>query len=1022
MTIHNFRHLLFMLLFLLCSQGLNAQHLQATLTHYTTDDGLPSNAISHMKQDDFGYIWISTWNGLARFDGYQFTTYVTGAASHIPNLHNRIADIEVDGNQNIWMRMYDGRVFVVKRSIDKIVDPFEDYGNSEDILTFHPLMVTSSGYVLINAEGKGLYKVNYDGKKFHTELITTGDLTVSSMAEGYQNDIWLGTDKGVHRMDISNLTIERKGLFLDENVTCLYSNGYNIYAGCQSGRILSFSYGQEPKEIKHNGTTIESLFVDSHGIVWFTDARTGAVRLKPDTGDEKLFTQHLANPDMDAWWGFFEESNGIVWARMNKGGFGYYNRETDEIEYFHNDPSNPWNLSNTVNAVLALDEGVLFESTNRRSLEKLEIMRKTIERRYMHPEEGSSARNETRAIFYDKERKWLLIGNKANELFIYKDNVLQTTITHDNQGTPFGRIYGINKDSKGNYWISAKGNGVFCLTPTANGQFTTRHFVHDEQNQFSLNHNGAYITVEDNDGNIWVATYGGGVNVITKEKDKNGKQLVYNLDNVTRKFQSTSHRKVRTMALDKDGNVWAGSSDGILICSFKDKQFTINPLQASEKKPDDILLSKDIVVLARDPHGDMWVGTNSGGLAHAYAKDEDGRWLFKSYGVKDGLPGEEIHSITFDNRGTVWFATDHQICSFDTDKNIFAHFSSLDGVDETMCSECAATALPNGDLLFGTIDGYYYVERQKLMTGTANILKLRITDFWVDGELQSPRLNDTYDYYVPESKSVRLPDHNVEFAFRFAALNYQLQHRIHYQYMLEGYDTGWQTADKTRTATYSNLPAGCYRFKVKAFLLESPEKYDLRQIEVVVPPYFLLSRNAVWLYMFLAIVISLWLLFYRQRQLAKIENIRQLHLTGTAEDFDGDDEGQIFMRIQYEYLDIHISDPHLTVSELAEVSEMDPSEYAAELYRYTHMQPKEFVNSYRLRRAVNMLEQTDDSITDIAFKCGYSDIHAFNRRLSSKIGMTPAKYRDQYRAKHKKEEQEEQPAENTTDAEIIIES
>jgi AraC-like DNA-binding protein len=560
---------------------------------------------------------------------------------------------------------------------------------------------------------------------------------------------------------------------------------------------------------------------------------------------------------------------------------------------------------------------------------------------------------------------------------------------------------------------------VFCLTPTANGQFATRHFIHNEKDQWSLNHNGAYTTVEDNDGNIWVATYGGGVNVITK--DKNGKQIVYNLDNVTRKFQINTHRKVRTMALDKDGKVWAGSSDGILICSFKDKQFTITPLQPSEKEPDNILLSKDIVVLARDPHGDMWVGTNSGGLAHAYAKDEDDRWLFKSYGVKDGLPGEEIHSITFDNRGTVWFATDHQICSFDTEKCIFAPYSSLDGVDDTMCSECAATSLPNGDLLFGTINGYYVVERQKLMTGTANSLKLRITDFWIDGELQSPRLNDTYDYYVPESKSVRLPDHNTEFTFRFASLNYQLQHRIHYQYILEGYDTSWQTADKTRTATYSDLPAGYYRFKVKAFLLESPEKYDLRQIEVVVPPYFLLSRNAVWVYMFLASVIGILLMFYRQHQLTRAENIRQLHLTGTAEDFDGDDEEQIFMRIQYEYLEIHISDPHLTVSELAEVSEMDPSDYAAALYRYTHMQPKEFVNSYRLRKAVNLLEQTDDTITDIAFKCGFSDVHAFNRQLNSKIGMTPAKYRDQYRAKHKKEQQEPENNEDRTDEYEITE-
>ena len=248
------------------------------------------------------------------------------------------------------------------------------------------------------------------------------------------------------------------------------------------------------------------------------------------------------------------------------------------------------------------------------------------------------------------------------------------------------------------------------------------------------------------------------------------------------------------------------------------------------------LMSNDIVCLARDSHGNMWVGTNSGGLSRTVKKDDKGCWEFESYGIEQGLPSEEIYSITFDNKGNVWFSTEHILCSFDPQKKILTTFSSLDGVDDTMCSEGAAITLSNGNVIFGTLEGYYFVDRSKLITKKGSLLKLRITDFFLNGIIQTPRQKgQNYDYYVPESKSVKLPDANSTFSFRFAALNYQFQHRIHYQYMLEGYDDDWQNAGKDRTATYSNVPGGTYQFKVKAFLLESPENYDIRTIEVVVP-------------------------------------------------------------------------------------------------------------------------------------------------------------------------------------------
>ena len=210
----------------------------------------------------------------------------------------------------------------------------------------------------------------------------------------------------------------------------------------------------------------------------------------------------------------------------------------------------------------------------------------------------------------------------------------------------------------------------------------------------------------------------------------------------------------------------------------------------------------------------------------------------------------------------------------------------LDGVDDTLCSEDAALTMPNGKILFGTLNGYYIVDRSKLMSANGSVMRLRITDFMINGEIQSPRFSQNFDYYVPDARKVELPDHDDEFSIRFASLNYQLQHRIHYQYMLEGYEEDWHNADKTRTATYSGLPAGTYEFKVRAFLLESPDKYDLKSITVIVPQHFLLSESAVWIYMVLAAAIIITLLYIRQERRRKEEREYEDELKANQADSD----------------------------------------------------------------------------------------------------------------------------------------
>ena len=861
-----YKPLLLSVVLTLSCQTISAQQLQASRIHLSTENGLCSNAVSMICQDDLGFIWLATWNGLSRFDGYEFYNYKTGNSSHIKNLHNRILDIVIDQSQNVWMHMYDDRVFVLDRNTDQIINPFEGYDGFEEYRTNAPLLVTSSGEVLVSIAGNNsIYMMTLDRRGLKSEKITAGELSITSMAEGYQSDIWLGTNKGIHRLNRRSLSLERDAILPDQRISCLYSNGYNIFAATKDGSIYSFAYGQEPKLLrKPNGMGIFSTYVDSHGLVWFCDDRMGVSRLNPETGNEKFFQQTVLVPEQDGRGGEFNEHNGVVWIRMNHGGYGYYNRETDQVEYFHNDPSNPWNLSNTVNAALVIKEGVVWESTSRRGLEKLDILKDNIVRIRPVPDAVSTLENEIRALYYDKDRKVLMLGNKSSCIFMNYDNGRQEKITQDSQGNSFGRIYGISKDSKGNYWICSKDYGVFLMSPKANGGWDIKKFCYEEGNPQSLSDNAAYYAVEDKQGNIWIATYGGGVNLMIK--DSRGGFIFQHPKNGMKNYpKNNTYLKVRTIEVDIEGNVWAGTTDGILIMRYEGKEVKIEKLKMPSEG-DQVLMSNDIIILKRDNRGHMWVGSNGGGIAYSIGKDKDGNWLFENYGAKDGLPSEEIRSITFDQHGNAWFATEHIISTLDIEKKIFTTFSNLDGVDETMMSEGGAITLENDDILFGTINGYYVVDRSKLMAEKGSLLKLQITDFFVNGELQSPRFNDNYDFYAPMARRIKLPLNSKSFGFRFAAMNYALQHRVHYQYMLEGYEEEWHNAERNRIATYDKLKAGTYTFKVKAFLLESPEKFDLRTVEVVVPAFTGYGQIIYWIIGFVVLAVLLWLLFRMRRK------------------------------------------------------------------------------------------------------------------------------------------------------------
>lgn len=977
---------------------IHALDLKAKLSHYSTKDGLASNAISDIITDKYGYIWLATYNGLCRYDGYSFYNYSTGLRSNISDFHNRILQIHTDPEGNIWMRMYDNRVFVLDRRTDKIISAFQGINGGYNFITTHKITVAPNGDVYVIVDNNGLYRIKLKNSKFIRKNYPLVNINVNSVVCDNSGNVWLATDNGIMQLDNKTGKISNR-CFGGEDITAATCKENKLYAGTMSGKILCLDNKRQRKLIKQlDEKHVSSIYADNNGLLWFSTEKQGVSRLNPATGDVKDFTQIVTIPDIDLNGGMFCEEDGILWARMNHGGFGYYDRQADEIRYFHNNPDNPWNLSNTLTTYLPMPHGVIWMSTIRRGLEKLELFNNQISRYKLEPNATNYDANEIRAILQDKKSGKLFIGSKAGKLYIF-DNGKRTVIDKNSEGENIGRIYHLMQNHNGNIWISTKGNGLYRMTADGNGGYNMKHFCHNEKNRQSISSDNVYCTAEDKKGNIWVATFGGGINMLPGGNDGNG---FINANNTVSDIQNKLYRRIRTLAVDNDGLVWAGTSDGIILFNYNAKTKKIGSTQLKQTKNYNgnlgPLESYDIIQIAKAKDGRMWIATNSGGLSRAVQKDKDGGWMFETYSDKNGLPSSEIKSITFDNKGTVWFTTEQTICSFYPEKQQFAIFSSLDGIGDVSCSECAATQLNNGQLFFGTLDGYYLIDRKNFSMPKNEDLKLKITNFYINSEIVSPRLNDFYDYYIPDSNYVKLPSRSSAFAFSFASLSHHLQHRVHYQYMLEGYDDEWHNADATHMASFYDIPAGTYKFKVKAFLLESPDKYEIAEITVKVPPYFWASTVALWIYIIL-IVLGCGIYFWmRKKRKINLENMKVIKVGPQEVAFKHDDDYE-FVKQLLDWLEEHYTDANIKIENMLENSSLSRTSFYNKVKSLTGLSPKELISDFRLKKAIMYLENSNITIQEIAYKTGFNDPVYFTRTFKMKMGMTPTKYREDARSK-----------------------
>lgn len=911
-----------LILLLLCGRAAGvaaSEPPQCIFQYYSALDGLTHDRIADIYTDSRGFVWVCTWYGVSRFDGYEFKNFSTTPADYSPLSHHRFISVSEDADGHLWFTTYNLHVY----RLNRYTEQFEDVAaciEGADSKHYRALFCRHDGRgnTWVSISGVGL--VRFAGRAdaspvrvdalFDTEALG-GD--IAALFVDRQDNAWIATEEG-GLLCASACAPDslRRICRTREAVQAFAADGDRVYALSRSSFVRAASDGSEVCEfprvrselsclavdtMRHEvyvGSRsgdlyrvaedrlaplsprgdrpgrIRKLDVDSHGVVWVTTPATGITRYNPATRDYKHFEQkpYTVSYNLDTLT-HIAEGGGRLWVKMNNYGFGYYDRDKDRIEPFFNDPERP--DCQMTNAVVCFDvsDDVLWLSTYyERGLRRSVILRQPAE---VFPLPGSSGgaaglRGEIRALMKDRRgRMW--VGTRDGELIAY-DAAWRPV--YRLASSP-GMIYTLREDSRGNVWVGTKGAGLLCLIPEGGG-YRQRRYVHSDTDVWSLNNDQVYSVEEDAGGRIWVATYGGGINLL---EDPDSGRFVH-AGNCLKNYPIDEAWRVRWLLADGPDRMLAATVDGLLVFdpseSVKRMKFRL-----AQKIPGDAssLGNNDIIHMHRDTQGRVWLATYGGGLNLIAGYDAAGMPRFEGYDRSHGLPGNICMAVTEDAAGDLWVATHNAVSRFDPEREIFYNYNLYDRMRNVIFSEATAAVAADGDVVFGGGRNLYRFDPAK-MRETKIDYRLRFTGFDVRNKPVVSGPGSPLAVSVTESDRIVLPYDFSHFRLSFASLNHAIQHAVGYMYKLEGYDSDWMLSGNANRAAYSNLPVGDYRLLVKAFVGNVDAADEGIAIDIAVRPPLWLTWWAKLLYVLLILtcVCIAWRISYsvmRIRRDARVE-------------------------------------------------------------------------------------------------------------------------------------------------------
>lgn len=400
-------------------------------------------------------------------------------------------------------------------------------------------------------------------------------------------------------------------------------------------------------------------------------------------------------------------------------------------------------------------------------------------------------------------------------------------------------------------------------------------YQHQEEDIYSLSDDNVYCVYEDSHGRIWIATFAGGINYMTR--DQGGKVIFVNHRNNLKGYPIDYCYKARFITGDHKGHIWIGTTIGALM------------IDADFKNPEDVkfhhflrvpdnehsLSNNDVHWIASTRDQELFIATFGGGLNKLVSLDGNGNATFKSYTVQDGLPSDVLLSIQEDKNGNLWLSSENGISKFIPSEETFENYADQEIFFRVRFSEAASEYTASGNILFGANTGIFYFNPDSICKSNY-VPPIVLSKLLIANEDVQPGQGSVLKLGLDDTSELVLSHRENIFTIQFAALDYSAPSEIQYAYILEGFEKAWNFVGKQRAATYTNLPKGHYIFKVRSTNGDGVWTENTRILNIEILPSFWETPFAYFLYVLfviLIIVTAVYILFtiYRLKHEVSVE-------------------------------------------------------------------------------------------------------------------------------------------------------
>ncbi len=434
--------------------------------------------------------------------------------------------------------------------------------------------------------------------------------------------MWIGTESGLNRYDGHSFRVYKNNYrdqysISNNCVLALFENSNgDLWVGTRKGLNLYDRKNDKFIRYPRLSERITSITEDKNKILWVgTDVGLYTLDLKNDSintysspGDlSRNSVSRLVSGEILK---IYVDSKNNVWIGSSRGLHLYVRDNNSFINYYH-DEKNPNSISSDeIRPILEDNAGRLWMGTSA----GLDL--------FVNNQEHST---KGRFIHYQN-----IIGNK-------------NSISN-------GPVMSLLEDDKHNLWIGIQNGGLDVINLKTYNKNTAifNHFKNDPNKENSLSNNSIYSITQDNQGNIWISTFGKGLNIINPLGDR---FIHYKSESGSK--NSLSNNQVNTFLEDNDF-LWIGTEGGLNLYNKKDDTFKHYVHEPLNKRS---IGSNAVWAICKDRRGNLWIGTWGGGLNKFDYKTETFEHFYNDPDDTNSISSNNMFSIFEDNKGNLWIGT-----------------------------------------------------------------------------------------------------------------------------------------------------------------------------------------------------------------------------------------------------------------------------------------------------------------------------------------------------------------------------